>query len=104
MISRPHKCKGGPVLVAVGRGRNDGEKPMAAKSTFSASGSVGWLAACGDPPLIPGEDRVAYDELLARVSAAVEPADIFEEIWVRDVVDHEWEVLRLRRLKVNLLV
>jgi hypothetical protein len=44
-------------------------------------------------------DAGAYDELLVRVSAAVRPADIFEEIWVRDIVDLVWEAFRLRRLK-----
>jgi hypothetical protein len=62
------------------------------------------LAVFGDPPLIPDEDRADYDELFGQISSAVEPADIFEQIWVRDIVDHEWEILRLRRLKANLLL
>jgi hypothetical protein len=33
----------------------------------------------------------------------VKPADILEEVWVRDVVDLVWEILRLRRLKTSLL-
>jgi hypothetical protein len=37
------------------------------------------------------------------VTAAVEPADVIEEFWVRDVVDLTWEALRLRRLKAELL-
>jgi hypothetical protein len=53
----------------------------------------------GPAPLVEGEDAGAYDELLVRISTAVRPADIFEEIWVRDVVDLVWEALRLRRLK-----
>jgi hypothetical protein len=53
----------------------------------------------GPAPLIEGEDAGAYDELLVRVSTAVRPADIFEEIWVRDIVDLVWEAFRLRRLK-----
>jgi hypothetical protein len=28
-----------------------------------------------------GEDPAAYDELLARVSGAIKPSDILEEIW-----------------------
>jgi hypothetical protein len=55
----------------------------------------------GPAPLIEGEDAGAYDELLVRISSAVRPADIFEEIWVRDVVDLVWEALRLRRLKAG---
>ena len=55
------------------------------------------------PPLIEGEDAAAYDDLLARISGTLKPADILEEIWVRDVVDLVWDVFRLRRLKVHLL-
>jgi hypothetical protein len=61
------------------------------------------LAIFGPPPLLEGEDPAAYDALLARVSEAVRPADMLEEIWVRDVVDLAWEAFRMRRLKTNLL-
>jgi hypothetical protein len=61
------------------------------------------LDLLGPAPLFEGEDTAAYDELLARISGAVKPADIFEEIWVRDIVDLVWETLRLRRLKANLM-
>jgi hypothetical protein len=61
------------------------------------------LALFGPPPLLEGEDTAAYDELLVRISGAVKPADIFEEIWVRDIVDLVWEAFRLRRLKANLM-
>jgi hypothetical protein len=57
----------------------------------------------GPAPLIEGEDAGAYDEFLVRISCAVRPADIFEEIWVRDIVDLVWEALRLRRFKASLV-
>jgi hypothetical protein len=57
----------------------------------------------GPAPLTEGEDAAAYDELLLRISAAVRPHDIFEEIWVRDIVDLVWEAFRLRRLKAGLM-
>jgi hypothetical protein len=57
----------------------------------------------GPRALIPGEDAAAYDELLARVTARVQPADILEELWVRDVVDLFWDALRLRRLKAKVM-
>ena len=60
-------------------------------------------ALFGPPPLFDGEDPKIYDQLLAQVSTTVMPEDIFENIWVRDVVDLTIEVLRLRRLKVNLM-
>jgi hypothetical protein len=60
-------------------------------------------ALFGPPPLFDGEEKT-YDQLLREVSRAVMPADIFEDIWVREVVDLAIEVLRLRRLKVNLIM
>jgi hypothetical protein len=53
----------------------------------------------GPRPLIAGEDSSQYDELLARVSAAVRPNDVIEEVLVRDFVYHDWEIARLRRTK-----
>ena len=44
-----------------------------------------------------------YNELLAQVTAAVNPADMLETMFVHDVVNHEWEVRRLRRYKAELL-
>ncbi len=63
----------------------------------------GLSAPFGPPPLIKGENSAEYDELLTRVSAAVSPADILEDIWVRDLVDLTWETWRYRRLKAALM-
>ena len=57
----------------------------------------------GPPPLFEGEDAAAYGELLAHVSGAVKPVDFLEQIWVRDVVELTWEILRMRRLRAELL-
>jgi hypothetical protein len=57
----------------------------------------------GAPPLIGGEDAAAYDDLVARVASTVAPADVLEEMWVRDVVDLAWETMRLRRLNALLI-
>jgi hypothetical protein len=59
--------------------------------------------ALGRAPLIGGDDRAGYDDLLAGVAATVAPADPLEQAWVRDVVDLIWEALRLRRLKAALM-
>ncbi len=71
----------------------------------SDGGSIaaGHLEIFGPPPLLDGESQEVYDALLARVTGTVNPKDIIEEIWVHDVVDLVWEILRLRRLKVALL-
>ena len=57
----------------------------------------------GGPLLLEGEDDAAYEELLARLWAAVKPADVFDEMFTVDVVSLEWEVLRWRRLKLSLI-
>jgi len=54
----------------------------------------------GPSPIMEGEDIMLYN---ARVSTAVKPKDILEDIWVREVVDLVWEIFRLRRLKWTLL-
>jgi hypothetical protein len=60
------------------------------------------MALFGPPLLLKGEDRDAWEKQYAAVIAAVVPADIFEQIWTRDIVDHEWNILRLRRLWTGL--
>lgn len=57
----------------------------------------------GPPPLLEGEDPAAYDQLHTRITESVKPKDVLEEMWVRDVVDLTWHILRLRRLKAAFL-
>jgi hypothetical protein len=71
--------------------------PVVASAEPSAAGEL-LLAS-----VLENEDPEAYDEIIARISAAVKPADFLEEIWVRDVVALVWEAFRLRRLKTCLL-
>jgi hypothetical protein len=60
-------------------------------------------ALFGPPLLFDGEDTKIYEQLLTQVSTTVMPTDIFEHIWVRDVVDLTLEVFRLRRLTASLM-
>ena len=57
----------------------------------------------GPPPVIAGEEPEAYEDLHARMVAALKPADPIEDIYVRDVADIDWDIARLRRLKARLL-
>jgi len=57
----------------------------------------------GPPLLLAGEDPAKYDELLAQVAERVKPADVIEQMFVRDVVYATWELQRYRRLKTKLL-
>src|SRR5258708_32949813 len=88
------------VLVAFVSGTNKGKTEIAAPGVPERAQR---LALFGPPPLIEGEDAAAYDELLARICAAVKPVDVIDEMFTADVVSLEWEVLRLRRLKWSLI-
>jgi|SRR3954469_23694651 hypothetical protein len=57
------------------------------------------LAYFGSLPLLEGEDPAGYDALLARVSDAIRPTDILEEIWIQEIVALAWEAFRLRRAR-----
>jgi hypothetical protein len=74
------------------------EHPLATVSAHPVA-----LAFTAPAPIVPGEDASTYDDLRARIFAATNPVDIVEELWVRDVVELVWEVVRLRRLKPTLL-
>jgi hypothetical protein len=97
-----HSFRGeGSVSAMIERVRLDPKTRSKSKSVTSAPAPR--LRLFGQPQLLEGEDAAAYDELLARICAAVKPVDIIDEIFIADVVPLEWEVLRWRRLKWSLL-
>jgi hypothetical protein len=53
------------------------------------------------PPATRDHEASSYNALVTRLSAEVGPSDIPEQIWLREVADSVWEVVRLRRLKVS---
>ena len=57
----------------------------------------------GPAPILKGENSETYDNLLLAVSTAVKPTDAIEEIWIKDVADLTWEILRYRRIKESWL-
>jgi hypothetical protein len=73
------------------------------KAKIAVPSKAQQLELFGLPLLLEGEDAAAYDEFLARIRAAVNPVDIIDEMFIADVVSSEWEVLRWRRLKFNLI-
>ncbi len=79
------------------------KREIAAAERGSAETCVDLQSLLGPAPLLEGEDAAAYDDLRSRFYSAVAPADVIEEIWVRDVVDLLWETIRLRRLKAKLM-
>jgi hypothetical protein len=73
------------------------------QSDTSALAKIQRLTLFGSPQLLEGEDAAAYDELLGRAYAAVKPVDVIDEMFIADVVSLEWEILRWRRWKTNLI-
>jgi hypothetical protein len=55
------------------------------------------------PSLNRDEDAASHATLLARMTDTVRPSDLLEEIWLRDVVEHVWETIRLRGRKAGLM-
>jgi hypothetical protein len=60
-------------------------------------------ALFGDPPLLSTENPTLYWEMLDRFAAFVEPKDICEWFWTKDIVDLSWEIARLRRYRALLI-
>jgi len=60
-------------------------------------------ALFGSAPILKTEDEEIYWNCMERVVKCVEPQDVIEWLWVKDVVDLSWEILRLRRLKIDLI-
>jgi hypothetical protein len=61
------------------------------------------LSFLGAPPLIPGESAGDYEKLVSAVTNIMKPADIMETIWTRDIVDLQWDIMRFRRIKADLI-
>jgi hypothetical protein len=51
------------------------------------------------PPLLAAEDPESFQRLWMAVAAAVQPKDVIEWTWIKDIADLLWEAQRLRRMK-----
>jgi hypothetical protein len=53
----------------------------------------------GKQPLLANEDPNHYYALLGELAREVKPSDLIEWLWVKDVADDTWEIIRYRRIK-----
>jgi hypothetical protein len=60
-------------------------------------------ALFGDPPLLSTEDPNLYWDMFDRFAEFVDPKNIIEWLWVKDIVDLSWEIARLRRYRALLI-
>lgn len=77
-------------------------RPSPSRITQDTLSSLGRIFA--KRPLMLGESETDYDEFFASMLATVEPEDLIEHIWLKDLVDQTWEVQRLKRLKATVLL
>jgi hypothetical protein len=56
-----------------------------------------------NPPILASEDRAQYAELKRLVLSDIKPRGLQETLLARDIVEAEWEVCRLRWMKVAIL-
>ena len=61
------------------------------------------VAGVAPPPLVPGESKDKYANLVSDVVAAAKPQDAIEEILIRDFIHATWEIHRLRRFSAAIL-
>jgi len=62
-----------------------GVDPKTGSKSKSMTSAPGRLTLIGQSRLLEGEDAAAYDELLARIRAAVTPVDVIDEMFIIDV-------------------
>jgi hypothetical protein len=55
----------------------------------------------GHPPVLSTENRQAYDALTTQLALEWKPRDTIEWMFVRDLADISWEILRHRRAIAN---
>jgi hypothetical protein len=56
-----------------------------------------------NPPILASEDRAQYEDLKRLVLSDIKPRGLQETLLARDIVEAEWEVCRLRWMKVATL-
>ena len=56
-----------------------------------------------NPPILASEDQAQYAELKRLVLSDIKPRGLQETLLARDIVEAEWEVCRLRWMKVAIL-
>jgi hypothetical protein len=78
-------------------------RSLASPVSPSAVDALDRVIAIAPAPLLPGEKEADYAAAARRIVGVSRPKDAIEEIFIRDVIDLTWEILRLRRVKAGIL-
>lgn len=76
--------------------------PAPSLAPFPSKGTMPAASLIGEGPrqyLIEREDLHSFDGLKESLHGELRPADPIEQIWVDDVVDLEWSIHRLRKIR-----
>ena len=57
----------------------------------------------GKPQLLVGDDHDEFIQIEAGIVAEINPQDVLENLWCRDVVERSYEIFRLRRWRAQLI-
>src|SRR6201999_554509 len=55
------------------------------------------------PPLLFGESAEQFEHVRAELEQEIKPKGIIEKIYLNDVLALMWEIIRLRRIKTNII-
>jgi hypothetical protein len=61
------------------------------------------LALLYEPSLIVSDSQRSYNSVADAVQQQIAPSDFVEHMWAAELVDGEWETLRLRRFKTMIV-
>jgi hypothetical protein len=56
-----------------------------------------------DRPILIGESAESYDALLVDIMTDIGPSGAIEYIWCKEVADYVWDLMRLRRMRRQLI-
>src|SRR5690348_10983120 len=76
---------------------------MANGTTKKRQGELATARYFSAPVLLDGEDPAAYAALRDDFLDCVKPQDIFEQAYLRGIIDVQWDIMRWRRLLAALL-
>ena len=71
--------------------------------SVAKSKALARMAIFGPPPVLLGEDERAYETLFRGVASGLNPTSFIEQIWIVDIADLTWEIIRLRKIKARLI-
>jgi len=80
-----------------------GKKTMKSEKRVPAADFDTLRDLLGKPALLKGERLEDYQALEASLMATLKPTDAQEYLWVRDIIELQWELLRMRQMKARFL-